>query len=58
MSRIAFVWELGTAYGHISRLLPFARKLKQRGHDVLLRELHNAGNLHNVGGAPALHVLP
>ena len=43
MSRIALVWELGSAYGHISRLLPFARKLKQRGHDVVLvlRELHN-----------------
>lgn len=44
MSRIAFVWELGTSYGHISLLLPFARKLRQRGHDVVLvlRELHNA----------------
>ena len=51
MSRIAFAWELGSAYGHISGLLPFARKLKQRGHDVALivRELHNAGNLHNDG---------
>ena len=51
MSRIAFVWELGTAYGHISRMLPFARKLKQRGHEVALivRELHNAGNLHSDG---------
>ncbi len=47
MSRIAFVWELGSSYGHISVLLPFARKLKQRGHDVVLvaRELHNAGNV-------------
>lgn len=49
MSRIAFVWELGSAYGHISLLLPFAKRLKARGHDVVLvsRELQNAGNLDN-----------
>jgi UDP:flavonoid glycosyltransferase YjiC (YdhE family) len=49
VSRIAFVWELGSSYGHISGLLPFARKLKQRGHDVvlLLRELHNVSNMFN-----------
>ena len=47
MSRIAFVWELGSSYGHISLLLPFARRLKQRGHDVVLvlRELHNVSNM-------------
>lgn len=47
MSRIAFVWELGTSYGHISVLLPFARRLKQRGHDVVLvlRELHNVSGI-------------
>ncbi len=51
MSRIAFVWELGSSYGHISVLLPFAKKLKQRGHDVVLvsRELQNASNLHHEG---------
>lgn len=49
MSRIAFVWELGSSYGHISRLLPYARKLKQRGHQVMLvlRELHHAAELLN-----------
>ncbi|MDZ4202106.1 MAG: hypothetical protein U1C96_08200 [Gallionella sp.] len=47
MSRIAFVWELGSSLGHLSVLLPFARKLKQRGHDVVivLRELQNVGSL-------------
>ncbi len=47
MSRIAFAWELGSSYGHVSLLLPFARKLRQRGHDVILalRELQNVSNL-------------
>jgi len=49
MSRIAFAWELGTSFGHISVLLPFARKLRQRGHDVALV----ARELHNVSGLPA-----
>ena len=51
MSRIAFVWELGTSYGHISVLLPFARMLKQRGHDVVLvlRELHNTSGMLSDG---------
>jgi len=68
MSRIAFVWELGTSYGHISLLLPFARKLKQRGHDVVMvvRELHNVINLSVEGMTvlqapiwlPPMHGLP
>lgn len=47
MSRIAFVWELGSSYGHVSLLLPFAKKLRQRGHDVVLvlRELQNVSKL-------------
>jgi len=62
------VWELGTSYGHISVLLPFARKLKQRGHDVVLvvRELHNVSNLPVEGMTvlqapiwlPPMHGLP
>jgi UDP:flavonoid glycosyltransferase YjiC (YdhE family) len=53
MSRIALVWELGTSYGHISALLPFASRLRQRGHEVILalRELHNAGSII-AGGIP------
>ena len=47
MSRILFAWELGSSYGHVSLLLPFAKKLRQRGHGVImvLRELQNVGNL-------------
>ncbi len=47
MSRIALVWELGTSYGHVSALLIFARRLRQRGHNVVLvlRELHNISGL-------------
>lgn len=47
MSRIAFAWELGSSLGHVSLLLPFAKKLSQRGHDVILvlRELQNVQNL-------------
>jgi UDP:flavonoid glycosyltransferase YjiC (YdhE family) len=51
MSRIAFVWELGSSYGHISALLPFVRALRQRGHEAMLvvRELHNTGSIVNEG---------
>lgn len=33
MSRILFAWELGGNYGHLSKLLPLARLLRQRGHE-------------------------
>jgi UDP:flavonoid glycosyltransferase YjiC (YdhE family) len=36
MSRILLAWELGSNLGHLSRLLPLARGLKERGHDVLV----------------------
>jgi UDP:flavonoid glycosyltransferase YjiC (YdhE family) len=47
VSRIAFAWELGSSYGHVSLLLPFAKKLRQRGHEVVLvlRELQNVSRL-------------
>lgn len=32
MATILFAWELGGDYGHLSRLLPVARELRQRGH--------------------------
>ncbi len=34
MSRILFAWELGGNLGHLSRQLPIAMQLRQRGHDV------------------------
>jgi UDP:flavonoid glycosyltransferase YjiC (YdhE family) len=51
MSRIAFVWELGSSYGHISALLPFVRALRLRGHEAVLvvRELHNTGSIVTEG---------
>lgn len=41
MSTIVFAWELGGDYGHLSRLLPIALALRQRGHTpvFLVREL-------------------
>jgi UDP:flavonoid glycosyltransferase YjiC (YdhE family) len=36
MSRVLFSWELGSNLGHVSRLLPLARRLKARGHAVLV----------------------
>ena len=35
MSRILIAWELGEAYGHISALLPLARRLRERRHEIL-----------------------
>jgi hypothetical protein len=44
MSRILCVWELGAGYGHLSRFLPVALKLRERGHEVVfaLRDLSRA----------------
>src|SRR5256885_10808551 len=44
MSRILCVWELGTGYGHLGRLLPVALQLRERGHEVVfaLRDLTHA----------------
>lgn len=36
MSRILIAWELGSNYGHLARLLPIARRLRERGHGVVL----------------------
>jgi UDP:flavonoid glycosyltransferase YjiC (YdhE family) len=34
MSRILFAWELGGNFGHITRQLPIAQQLRQKGHQV------------------------
>ena len=36
MSRVLLAWELGDNLGHISKLLPLAMSLKERGHEVLV----------------------
>ena len=35
MSRYLFAWELGANLGHLTRLVPVARTLAKRGHEVL-----------------------
>ena len=47
MARYAFIWELGGAYGHLGRMIPVARELEQRGHEVvfIIRELVEAERL-------------
>jgi len=44
VSRILYVWELGTGYGHLGSVLPLAVRLKARGHEVVfaLRDLTHA----------------
>jgi UDP:flavonoid glycosyltransferase YjiC (YdhE family) len=36
MSRVTLAWECGEGYGHVGRLLPIARELRERGHIVNL----------------------
>lgn len=36
MRRIMLTWEYGSNLGHLSRLVPLAKRLKERGHEVLL----------------------
>ena len=45
MGRIFVAWELGGGMGHVQRLLPVARELRARGHDLVLavRDLSRAG---------------
>lgn len=47
MARFAFIWELGGAYGHLGRMIPVARELQGRGHEVvfIIRELVEAERL-------------
>lgn len=42
MARILLAWELGSSFGHLSRLKPLAEALQVRGHrvDFAIRELH------------------
>jgi UDP:flavonoid glycosyltransferase YjiC (YdhE family) len=52
MSRITLAWEQGEGYGHVSRLLPVARLLRDRGHEVSLVaiRLREAGRVFGEDG--------
>lgn len=52
MSRILMAWELGGNFGHLSRLLPIARRLGERGHGVVLavRDTRAAAELLGPAG--------
>jgi len=54
MSRILLAWEMGSNLGHLSRLLPLARRLKARGHSVLIvaRDLELASRILGPAGIP------
>ena len=45
MSRILINWEIGENYGHVLPLVPLARALKARGHEItfVLRDLRSLG---------------
>lgn len=56
MARVVFAWELGGAYGHLSRLLPVALALRARGHQpvFVVRDLMETEALLAPHGLPAL----
>lgn len=45
--RILFIWELGDGLGHVSRLLPLARRLKATGATCMFA-VRNVENSHKV----------
>jgi UDP:flavonoid glycosyltransferase YjiC (YdhE family) len=54
MAGIVFAWELGGHTGHVTTLLPIARALQARGHEVrfLLRELSSGADLAGAAEIP------
>ena len=56
MARVLFAWELGAGYGHLSRLLPIALALRERGHEPVfaVRDLMGAEALLTPHGIAAL----
>jgi len=54
MARIAFAWEMGGEYGHISRLLTIASAFRARGHEIcfILKDLSRAEAMLGAIGAP------
>jgi hypothetical protein len=56
MGRIAFAWELGSGMGHIQRILPLAKKMQERGHEVIcvVRHVINAEKILGCHGIKVL----
>jgi UDP:flavonoid glycosyltransferase YjiC (YdhE family) len=54
MGRILLAWEMGSNLGHVTRLLPLGRRLRERGHSVLavVRDLEAAAKLLAPAGIP------
>jgi UDP:flavonoid glycosyltransferase YjiC (YdhE family) len=49
MSRILLAWELGRNLGHLARLLPLAKRLKARGHSILVAAQNMASAARVLG---------
>jgi len=56
MSLILITWEIGANYGHALRLLPVARELRRRGHQVVfaLNDVRDAGSIVAAEGFAVL----
>lgn len=56
MARIALIWELGSDYGHIGRLLPIAMSLRAGGHRpvMILRDVSRAEEMLGTYGVDYL----
>jgi UDP:flavonoid glycosyltransferase YjiC (YdhE family) len=54
MARIVFAWELGGHTGHVTTLMPVARAMQARGHEVrlLLRDPRSGADLEGAGDIP------
>ena len=53
MGHIVFAWEFGGGLGHIQNILPLARKMQERGHDItcVMKHIIDAGRIignHNI----------
>jgi len=56
MGRIAFVWEFGGGLGHIKPMLPLARMLQEKGHEVCC-VMKNIVDAEKVLGQHGLKIL-
>jgi UDP:flavonoid glycosyltransferase YjiC (YdhE family) len=54
--KVLLAWELGLNYGHLTRLLPVAQRLRAQGDSVLaaVRDLHAASVVFRPAGIPFL----